>query len=164
VEKVTIGVLSAGFNTIAAPEEHKRNPNSVVDMQFSMPYTAAVALLYGSASLSEFSMEVGQRPEVRELMSKVECVIDPALDALYPGQWPAWAEVTTTGGLTQRSYTGYPKGDPENALTWQEMKDKFASLTAPVISQKRQEQIISAIEGLDDIADVRDLAELLAAE
>ena len=44
------------------------------------------------------------------------------------------------------------------------MKDKFASLTAPVISQKRQEQIISAIEGLDDIADVRDLAELLAAE
>ena len=164
VEKVTIGVLSAGFNTIAAPEEHKRNPNSVVDMQFSMPYAAAVTLLYGRASLSEFSMEVGQRAEVRELMSRVECVTDPSLDALYPGQWPAWAEVTTTGGLTRRSYTEYPKGDPENALTWREMKDKFASLTAPVISQKRQEQIIAAIEGLDDIADVRDLAELLAAE
>ena len=164
VEKATIGVLSAGFNTIAAPEEDKVNPKSTVDLQFSMPFGAAVAILYGRASLAEHSMEVARRPEVQDLMSRVQCVIDPELDALFPRQWPAWAEVTTTDGRTLRSYTGYPKGDADNALTWQEMKDKFRDLSAAVISQERQDQIISAIEGLDDMADVRELAELLAVE
>ena len=164
VEKATIGVLSAGFNTIAAPEEDKRNPKSVVDLQFSMPFGAAVTLLYGRASLAEHSMEVAQRPEVMNLMSRVHCVTDPSLDALYPRQWPAWAEVTTTDGRTLRSQTEYPKGDHNNALTWQEMKEKFMDLSSPVVSQKRQGEIIAAIEGLDDMADVRELAELLTAE
>ena len=161
VERATIGVLSAGFNVVAAPEEDKRNPTSVVDMQFSMPFGAAIALLYGRASLSEYSTDVVQRPEVQELMGRVQCVTDPSLDALYPRQWPAWAEVATTDGRILRSQIEYPKGDPENALSWQEMKDKFTNLSAPVISPERQEQIISAIEGLDEIADVRELAELL---
>jgi hypothetical protein len=44
------------------------------------------------------------------------------------------------------------------------MKDKFTDLSSPVISEMRQAQIIAAIEGLDDMADVRELAELLTAE
>ena len=164
VERTTIGVLSAGFNVVAAPEEDKRNPTSVVDMQFSMPFGAAIALLYGRASLSEYSTDVVQRPEVQELMGRVQCVTDPSLDALYPRQWPAWAEIATTDGRILRSQIEYPKGDPENALSWQEMKDKFTNLSAPVVSPEHQEQIISAIEGLDDMADVRGLAELLTAE
>ena len=164
VERATIGVLSAGFNVVAAPEEDKRNPTSVVDMQFSMPFGAAIALLYGRASLSEYSTDVVQRPEVQELMGRVQCVTDPSLDALYPRQWPAWAEVATTDGRILRSQIEYPKGDPENALSWQEMKDKFTNLSAPVVSPEHQEQIISTIEGLDDMADVRGLAELLTAE
>ena len=164
VERATVGVLSAGFNVVAAPEEDKRNPTSVVDMQFSMPFGAAIALLYGRASLSEYSTDVVQRPEVQELMGRVQCVTDPSLDALYPRQWPAWAEIATTDGRILRSQIEYPKGDPENALSWQEMKDKFTNLSAPVVSPEHQEQIISAIEGLDDMADVRGLAELLTAE
>ena len=161
VEKVTIGVLSAGFNTIAAPEEEKRNPRSVVDLQFSMPFGGAVALLYGRASLAEHTVAVAQRPEVINMMSRVHCVTDPDLDAIYPAQWPAWAEVATTDGRVLRSYTGYPKGDHQNPLTWREMKDKFEELSAPVVSRDRQEQIISAIEALDEMDDMRELAELL---
>jgi 2-methylcitrate dehydratase PrpD len=164
VEKVTVGVLSGGFEVVATPEEDKRNPKSVVDMQFSMPFGAAVALLYGQASLAEFTTEVAQRPEVKEMMSRIHCVTDPALDSLYPQMWPAWAEVATTDGRTLRSSIEYPKGDPNNALSWQEMKDKFTALTAPVISKERQAQIIAAIEALDDMADVRELAELLRVE
>ena len=164
IEEVTIGVLSAGFNTIAAPEEDKRNPKAVVDLQFSMPFGAAAALLYGRASLQEHTMEVAQLPEVRDLMSRVHCVTDPSLDAIYPGRWPAWAEVVTTDGRVLRSYTEYPKGDPDNPLSWQEMKSKFTDLSAPVIPASRQAAIISAIEALDDLEDARELAELLVVE
>ncbi len=164
VEEARVGILSAGYDIVAVPEEEKRSPKSVVDMQFSMPFGAAVALLYGRASLAEYDVAVAQRPEVVELMGRVHCVRDPALDAQFPRRWPAWAEVRTRDGRVLRSETQYPKGDPENALTWDELKEKFIDLSSPVISKERQREVIAAVEGLEDMRDVRELATLLAVE
>ena len=161
VEEVQIGLLSAGYSTIAAPEADKLNPQSTVDMQFSMPFGAAVALLYGRASLAEYAPAVPQRPEVKEMMSRVRCVIDPDLDAEFPSRWPAWAEVRTRDGRALRSQITYPKGDPENALSWQEMKEKFSGLSAGVISEERQAEVIASVESLEAMEDVRELAALL---
>ena len=164
VKEVTIGVLSGGFKLVASPQEDKANPQSVVDMQFSMPFGAAVALAYGRASLEEYADGVPDRPEIRRILPRVKCVTDPELDAHFPREFRAWAEVATTDGRTLRSNIRYPKGDPENALSWDEMKEKFTVLTAPVISPERQQQIIAAIESLDEMADVRELAALLSTE
>ena len=162
VAEVRIGVLSAGVKLISEPIEAKRNPKSVVDMQFSMPFGAAVALTHGRASLAEYQDGMPDNPQVKHVMERVHCVTDPKLDALSPRQMPAWAEVLTTDGRTLRSESAYPKGDPENPVTWDEMKEKFNLLSSPVISPDRQKEIIAAIESLDQMSDVRQLGELLA--
>ena len=54
VAEVRVGVLSASMKLISEPIEAKRTPKSVVDMQFSMPFRAAVALTHGRASLEEY--------------------------------------------------------------------------------------------------------------
>ena len=164
VEEVAVGVLSAGYKLISSPEEDKANPKTVVDMQFSMPFGAAVALAYGRASLVEYAPGTPDRPEIRHLMPRVKSVTDPELDAHFPKEFRAWAEVATSDGRRLRSDIRYPKGDPENALSWDEMKDKFRVLSEPVIDQERQEQIIDAVENLDRIDDVRQLAALLSTE
>ena len=164
VEEVKIGMLSGGMGLVATPEEAKRNPKSVVDMQFSMPFAAAVALTYGRASLAEYAVGVPDRPEVRHIMERVQCVTDPKLDALYPRHFPTWAEVRTKDGRTLRSELIYPKGDPENALSWEEMRDKFNTLSAPVIGSQRRQEIMESIDSLDQLDDVRQLATLLSTE
>ena len=164
IEEVKIGVLSQGMRLVAEPVEAKRNPKSVVDMQFSMPFAAAVALSYGSASLNEYAIGIPDRPEVRHIMDRVQCVTDPKLDAQTPKLFPAWAEVRTSNGRTMRSELTYPKGDPENPVTWDEMRTKFNLLSAPVISSQRQEEIISAIDSLEQMKDVRQLASFLSTE
>ena len=164
IEEVKIGVLSQGMRLVAAPVEAKRNPKSVVDMQFSMPFAAAVALSYGSASLNEYAIGIPDRPQVRHIMDRVQCVTDPKLDAQTPKLFPAWAEVRTSNGRTMRSELTYPKGDPENPVTWDEMRTKFNLLSAPVISSQRQKEIISAIDSLEQMDDVRQLASLLSTE
>jgi len=164
IEEVKIGVLSQGMRLVAEPVEAKRNPKSVVDMQFSMHFAAAVALSYGSASLKEYAIGVPDRPEVRHIMDRVQCVTDPKLDAQTPKLFPAWAEVRTADGRTMRSELTYPKGDPENPVTWDEMRTKFNLLSAPVISSQRQQEIISAIDSLEQLDDVRQLASLLSTE
>ncbi len=160
VEKTTVGVLQAGFNVIAVPEEQKRNPQNVVDAQFSMPFGAAVAIIHGRASLEEYTEDALGQPEVQDLMSRVRCVQDPALEVNYPSQWPAWVQVETRDGRRLRAEVTYPKGDPENALSWDELKDKFRDLTRLVIPHGRQEDIIKTVESLEGLEDVRALARM----
>ena len=157
-----MGVLQAGYNVVAAPAEQKRNPKNVVDAQFSMPFGAAVAILNGRATLDEYTEESLSNPLVKQLMDRVVCVQDPALEVNYPSRWPAWAEVTTGDGRTLRAEIEFPKGDPENALSWQEIKDKFRNLTGPVITADQQEAIIASVDSLDSLEDVRELAALTA--
>ena len=71
--------------------------------------------------------------------------------------------MTARGGQILRSDIVYPKGDPENALTWDEMKEKFHLLAGPVVSPSSQRQIIDAIESLEEMTDLRELGALLAA-
>ena len=164
VAEVRVGVLSAGMKLVAEPVDAKRNPKTVVDMQFSMPFSAAVALTHGSASLAEYRLGMPENPEVKHVMERVLCVTDPKLDALTPKQMPAWAEVVTTDGRTLRSELDYPKGDPENPVTWDEMREKFVLLSEPVISAERQQEIMAAVDSLEEMSDVRQLAALLSTE
>ena len=160
VEKVTVGILEAGYNTVAVPVEQKRSPRSVVDAQFSMPFSAAVALVYGRASLDEFTEETLDRPEIVDMMSRVSCVRDPVLEANFPSRWPAWVEIETRDGRRLRHDLEYPKGDPENALSWDEMEDKFRGLTASVISVDKQEEIIATVHSLEALDDIRVLSHM----
>ena len=164
VAAVRVGVVSAGMKLVSEPIEAKRHPQTVVDMQFSMPFGAAVALTHGRASLEEYQPGMPNNPQVRHVMERVSCVTDPKLDALTPKQMPAWAEVDTNDGRTLRSEVGYPKGDPENPVSWDEMKQKFVQLSSPVITPERQQEIIAAVESLDQMSDVRQLAALLSTE
>jgi 2-methylcitrate dehydratase PrpD len=164
VATVRVGVLSAGMKIISEPIEAKRNPKSVVDMQFSMPFGAAVALTHGRASLEEYKDGMPENPQIKHVMERVQCVTDPKLDATFPQSWPAWAEVVTTDGRTLRSELTYPKGDPENPVTWGEMRDKFKLLSTPVINSSRQDKIIAAIDSIDQLDDVRQFASLLSTE
>ncbi len=164
VAEVRVGVLSAGMKLVSDPIESKRHPVSVVDMQFSMPFGAAVALTHGRASLAEYQEGMPENPQVRHIMERTNCITDPKLDASFPKQFPAWAEVDLTDGRTLRSELEFPKGDPENPVTWDEMKEKFLLLSAPVISSERQQEIITAVESLEQMSDVRQFAALLSTE
>lgn len=148
VEKVTIGVLPAGFALIAEPIQLKQNPKSVVDAQFSMPFGAAVAMLFGKAALDEYVLENIQSSQVKALMEKVFCEKDKRLAEEFPKKWPAWTNILTTGGQTYTAAIDYPKGDPENPLTWDELIDKFNGLTAPLFSPEKRIEIIDSIQHL----------------
>jgi len=155
VKKITVGVLRAGAPLIAEPIESKYNPQSIVDAQFSMPFGAAAALLYGKAGLKEFQPSTIQSKPVKEMMRKVECVVDPELDRTFPKQWRATAEILTEDEKRYSTTVEYPKGDPENPLSWEEMIERFHDLTGQIMKKDQRLKIVEAVERLDGIKDMR---------
>ncbi|MEX2247932.1 MAG: MmgE/PrpD family protein, partial [Dehalococcoidia bacterium] len=86
IERIRLGVLSAGWPLIAEDIQRKRDPRNTVDAQFSAPYAAAAALVTGLATLREFDIGDLDRAagHVRDaripaLMAKTECYRDPSL-------------------------------------------------------------------------------------
>jgi 2-methylcitrate dehydratase PrpD len=155
VKRIKIGVLRAGAHLIAEPIESKYKPQSIVDAQFSMPFGAASALLYGRAGLKEFQPSMILSRPVRETMRKVECIVDPELDRTFPKQWRATAEILTEDEKRYSTMVEYPRGDPENPLSWDEMKERFHELAGQIIKKDQRLKIVEAVEKLDGVKDMR---------
>ena len=129
IERIEVAVLEAGWGIVAEPRDKKFHPESVVDMQFSMPFGAAVAALDGAAGLDQFTSEKARSPQVRELMNKVALVKDARIEESFPREWPARVVIELSNGRCYEKFVRHPKGDPENPLTWDELEAKFRALT-----------------------------------
>lgn len=161
VQELKLGILKAGFPIVAEPRELKVNPKSVVDAQFSMPFGAAAAVLYGRASLNEYTPEKLKSRDVRAMMKRVTCVHDPELDKVFPMRWPATVTIVTKAGEVLETRIEHPKGDPENPLTWDELNAKFKDLTAPVFKESVRGRIVDRVRSLEREGNLDRLTTLL---
>ncbi|MFB3886758.1 MAG: MmgE/PrpD family protein [Thermodesulfobacteriota bacterium] len=161
VEKVKLGVLRAGIPLVADPIEGKCSPRSIVDAQFSMPFGGAVALLYRKAGLEEFQLRHIRSERVQQMMRRIECIEDPDLERTFPRQWCGTAEILTKDGKRYFTKIEYPKGDPENPLSWEEMIEKFYSLSNRFLTKERRLRIVNEVKSLERIRNLRKWSPLL---
>ena len=87
---------------------------------------------------------------MRAVASKVSAEARPDFDERFPGLWPAEVEIETVDGRTLRMQTDYPKGDPQNRLSYAEMRAKFRSLAAAALSEGELDAVERAVAGLED--------------
>ena len=158
---MTLGILDTAFPILGEPDERKYAPRSVVDAQFSMPFGAAVALLYRRASLTEFTQERLASPRLQAMMRRVSHAHDPELEQHFPREWPAWAEIALQDGRKFSASIRYPKGDPQNPLSWDELIAKYQALGSSVLPNERLDVLCRQVRHLDSAADVTPIWRLL---
>ena len=162
VERVEVAVLEAGWSLVCEPRKRKYAPSNGVDAQFSMPYGAAVALVDRAAGLDQFSGENFHSPQIKALMGKVVLQKDIRIEENFPQEWPAIVRVHLKDGRHLEKRVRFPKGDPENPLSWQELSAKFYSLSARVLSPKRCEEIINSVKDMKGRTALRHIWNLAA--
>jgi 2-methylcitrate dehydratase PrpD len=145
VRGIEVAVLEAGWRLVVEPRQHKYNPQSIVDAQFSMPFGAAVAVLYGAAGIDQFTEENIHSDAVRGMMGKVVMMKDARIEEKFPDEWAAHAAIELVDGRRFEKFIAYPKGDPGNPLSWDELIVKFKSLAAPVVGVERCEQLVELV-------------------
>jgi 2-methylcitrate dehydratase PrpD len=151
--------LEVGIPVICEPAERKRQPAGVVDAQFSLPFGVAVTLAKRRAGLEEFSPTMLHDPLIRELMAKVTYARGPELEKNYPREWPAWARIQLKNGREGFAHVRFPKGDPENPLSWEELIEKYRMLAGAVWNAeqvKTVQQQVRQLERQDDLRQIVD--------
>lgn len=157
IEKVEIGLHPNGIKLTAEPIAQKRRVRSVVAGQFSMPFTAAVALDQGRFGWDDYA-RIGD-PALDALSDRIHVAVDPRVAALaHP--FGASLRVWTREGLFEE-FIPDPSGEPGVFPSDGLLKEKFGRLAAPVFGEARAERLaatlLSASE-LDRIATVAALA------
>jgi 2-methylcitrate dehydratase PrpD len=131
-----------------------------VDAQFSMPYGAAVGLIDRAAGLDQFSGERIPSPQIKSLMGKVSLEKNIHIEKNFPVEWPAIVRVQMKDGRQYEKFVRFPKGDPGNPLTWQELSAKFLSLATRALPQSRCDQIAQSVKGMNSSTVLGDIWKL----
>jgi len=133
------------------------NPTHEYAAKFSVQYCVATALARGRLTLSDFGPESLADPEVRRLMARTRVRVDPGIQARYPGEWCCRLTVTSLSGERFQEFTSTPRGDPENPLSLEELRDKFRSMVAETGYRSRAEALIESVGSTERLEDVRRL-------
>lgn len=129
-------------------------PRTPAEARFSIPFVVSAALRYGSVRLSAFAPERLVDQDIKALMQKVELKVHPELDSKFPGQRAALVTVHTKDGTSYSYLQPTRKGDPDMALTDEELRDKFNELVQPVLGQERSAAVAKALWQLDQLTDL----------
>lgn len=161
VKGIVAKVCNFTIQNLCFPRERKLHPVTHVDAQFSLPYAIAVAICKNRAGVDEFKKEVLGDPEVLSLAERVTWELDPEAEAMYPKAYPATLVATLHDGRTFESHVDYPKGDPENPASLEDIVNKFHSLTERLFDQKKREKILERVKKLEEVENIAQIADLL---
>ena len=156
VEKVNIYTY-----TIAAKLIDGKDVTTPISGKMSLPYSAAVAIIYGRVGLGEFRPKVLNDRAVHALMERIDVFADPEIDKLVPHHRGARAEILLKDGRTLTLTILDPKGEPENPGTASDIYDKFRLLAGTVFKTAKVEKILERIENLEKVKDISELTSLL---
>lgn len=145
-------------NSVAKRLVDNPEPENIAAAKFSVQYCVTAMLRYGRLGIDEFTEEKLHDAELREAMRRFKVIADEQIDREYkekPDRWAAVLKAETKDGKIMEQLVEYPKGDPPNPMTWEEMTEKFMSLSEPVYGREISLKLINLIENLEQCKDFK---------
>lgn len=154
---IDAGTSIQGFGSVCAPVEVRKHPQTVVQSQFSIPFTVSSVIVNGNVDLSTFGDKNLTDPTVLDLCSKFNLSVDDEIEKkFHDGCPPTRLTVhTTRGDFTDVVW--HAKGSIENMMGMDEIVEKYYS-TKPYSARPAKdgafEHIVDLAQHLDDLDNV----------
>ncbi len=143
IDSVTLTTLAQAYDILFDP--HKYRPESRETADHSLPYCIACALVDHKITTQSFSEEKMKDPKIWEVIDKIKGEPSIEFEKMFPAKQPSKAVVKTKDGKEFSEYLEYPKGDPREPMTIEDLDNKFNSLSENLLSSKKQKEVKVAI-------------------
>lgn len=147
--------------TVRLPEDGARIVNNRSMPDVNCQHMIALALVDGTVTFaSTHSYQRMSDPAVLAVKERVKLVADPGLmDPEAPRS--ARVEVVLKDGRTLHHFTPHAFGTQQNPMDTESVNAKARDLLVPVLGAARTEAVIQRVNGLEGLADVRELLPFL---
>ena len=160
INKIKIHIYPAAIKIVGSIFE----PASADEAKFSLPYTVATALLKGRFNLSDLDVRHGFDPRTQELIRKIEIVSDPSLENRAANVRGGKVELLLKDGTSKEAAVKLPKGDPEVAVTKEDVENKLRSSAEGLVPADRQQALIRAVWELEKLPEASSLLSFCALQ
>ena len=155
VKQVTVRGSPTHLKQLAKQEVH-----TLLDAQFSLPYSIAASLVSGGAMLDQYTPEALRRAEVRDLAGRVHLKLEPGV---ANGDEP-FVDVELNDGRVLSDRVLIARGDCENPLSEDELRAKFRTAAAATLDAAQIARLEDTVMRVAELKDCRELAALLTPD
>ena len=149
-------VLYAG-NNILKPIRYTTAENEL-QAKFCMPFLLAAIIISRKAGVLEFTPEFVHSQAVRTLMQRIRMEFDPAIEAMGYDKMRSRVEVTLKNGeKIVRDADDRYRGGPENPLSDDDLKEKFADCSQSLIDEATRNEIVDIVFELETLPNMDSL-------
>jgi 2-methylcitrate dehydratase len=139
IESVTVTTIARACDILFDP--HKYRPESRETADHSLPYCIATALVDKKITTDSFSEKKLKDPRVWEVIDKIKGEASIEFEKMFPAKQPSKVVIKTKNGNEYSEYLEYPKGDPREPMTIEDLENKFNSLSGKLLTKKKQRMI-----------------------
>jgi len=155
IDKIEVGMTRYTYDKLAYLE-----PKTGLEAKFSMPFTVAWTLVHPHVSLDTFTDAAVKQPQVLNLVRRTTNYIHDEIERKWKlGSRPVHVRLRMKDGTTLERQVDISKGNPEVALTPDELHHKFEDCARFALSP---ENTRAALQGLRNIASLKSIRELTA--
>jgi 2-methylcitrate dehydratase PrpD len=104
------------------------DPNSLEDVQYSIPFCMAVAAIEGKEGLLLLTSDLLSRKDIVSFAHRIQLYSDRKSNRLFPGMAPARVIAHTKKGVFEK-WVKSPKGDLSNPMNFMEIENKLRRLS-----------------------------------
>lgn len=155
IERIWVGTNSRAKNELVGLIHH---PTNIIDAQFSATFSVALFLVTGGAGIEQYTEKNLVDARIGALSDRVVLEIDDEVESEFKRVRPRGAKVRIelkSGEVLYEYVHNLRELSPEDLHT------KFRSLAQLALPKERTEAILEAVDDLDSVRDVSNLARLL---
>lgn len=138
-------------------------PRDFWEAQNSLPYILAAAFIDRKFGLEQIAEERLHDQRILGLASKVKLEHSEEADRQPPQSKTAFVDVFHRDGKTRTSRVDYPRGEPENPLTTEQLHAKFRDVAKFGLTEPGMASVIKTVSSLEQLANVRTLTAKLVS-
>ena len=163
IDRIIVRVNEQCYDLVCNPLDQKRQPKTMVDAQFSLPYTVAAALIKGDIFIDEVREDSINDPEILAMTQRITPVMDERCRTdLVLGS--VTMELSMKNGKTISKTSQAPRGNYRNPLNLDDVIEKFKKCTdysVRTFAANQIEEILDLLKTLETLNSVNKITEML---
>jgi 2-methylcitrate dehydratase PrpD len=164
IASVEVKTLRVATSRRGVTQNGETAPQDTMGAQYSLPFCAALAMTGDAKDPSAFALENLRRPEILDMIAKIELHVDPEVDAAYPDRLGNKVEITLQTGRKFEMTVWDAHGMPAAPCSSQELCGKFVRLCSASMDAMAIERILSVLDQFTTGGAVADLSDSLRTQ
>lgn len=159
IAEVTVTTIARAVDILFDPEKYK--PTSRETADHSLPYCIAAAIVHRKITTEQFDEAQIRDPRIQEVLPKIKGEASEEFEKMFPAKQPSKVTIRLKNGREFSAQLDYPKGDPREPMTEEDLANKFQGLSKDLLAEEQHKQTKEAIDNLEHFSDFREFMKIL---